>query len=607
MFKKSASVAFKGETRLRGKEAKKLRDAVATQFGGEASAVALLPGKADIVVRKAGGGSVMHFLFVDGACFLVQPDGRAELGDAELVPTLSALWRAGADVLPCVLLQPPVAKFVFRGANVMAPGIRTVLPARGAETLPPVGALVAVRVVGNPSACAIGRLQLPPAMVCVAGTKGEAVEVLHFFGDALWEACGSQRPDGFVGDEVCVTNAAEAESLLGGRHVAEVARCDKIGGDSGTPRSQVKTSSPRAESTADATTGEACSLEMQQMSPKDMDIALAQCFLQTAKTRVKDKDLPIAGNALYAQHMRPCRKAGSNLDVKLSTWKRLAAFLVHLEELGYLALKKGEADPVVTKICRDHPDISSWRPWPRSETAEAAEGGGAGGSAGAPSVTIEVEPVWRLNARLLSLVEGLGPSDDHIVPEDGCWKRELFASALRRYADSKDLWLRNNRKRISPDDLIANILGGHDPSEAGGLSLDGLVDKVLQSLPACHRVRSPQGGAKGGFKQTLRPGKPPVVQVRTDRRRGHAVTLAYGLEAYGVDMEALASFLQKALAASASVETEPQLAVMVQGFWDVAMVEWLGKVGIPTESIQQTAKKGQQQKKSKEATNIVKH
>ncbi|CAK8987272.1 unnamed protein product [Durusdinium trenchii] len=140
-------------------------------------------------------------------------------------------------------------------------------------------------------------------------------------------------------------------------------------------------------------------------------------------------------------------------------------------------------------------------------------------------------------------------------------------------------------------------------------SLDGLADDVLRTLPLCHRVTAPQGGAAGGFRRYVRPGKPPVVQVRTDTRRGHHVTLIHGLEAYGIDMQALAAELQKALASAATVEQASPTqvaAVMVQGFWDVAVAEWLGKAGVPAESILQQAKKGQQQKKAKQASNIVK-
>jgi len=303
--------------------------------------------------------------------------------------------------------------------------------------------------------------------------------------------------------------------------------------------------------------------------------------------------------------MRPCRRAGSSIDVKVSSFKKLITFLQHAEELGWLALKKS-ADPVVTRICRDHPDVREWKPWPKHVTAEAEEAiadEGAGRDS-CPSAAVQIELVWKI-LKLKPMMEVLKME----MPADECWTREDCLHAVKLYADSQELWLKNNRKRIGLDALLMGVLHTQD-ADSSSFSIDSLADGLLRSLPACHRVTAPQGGAAGGVKRSTRPGKPPSVQVRTDTRRGHNVTLVHGLEAYGVNMEAFASSLQKVLASSAAVEeASPTQAacVMVQGFWDAAVVDWLGKVGVPTECILHQAKKGQQQKKAKQASNIVKH
>ncbi|CAJ1390166.1 unnamed protein product [Effrenium voratum] len=202
MFKKAAAVAFKGETRIRGKEGKRLQEAVAAAHGEDLASV-LLPNKADVIVRKAGGGSNLQFIFINSECLFVQLDGKADMGVGELMPTLLALWKVGAEaMLPSVVIQRPVAKFIFGGANVMAPGIHSVLPCKGEVARE--GRLVAVRAEGNPGAAAVGRLRMPAASL--PGPKGEAVEVLHYFGDAFWEAMGSPRPAGFVGDQIHSTS-----------------------------------------------------------------------------------------------------------------------------------------------------------------------------------------------------------------------------------------------------------------------------------------------------------------------------------------------------------------------------------------------------------------
>lgn len=580
MFKKSSTVAFKGEVRIRGKETRALCKALAAS-AGEAVAEAILPAKVDIVVRKAGGGSSLQFIFAGDECVLVQLDGKADLGQGELMPTLVSLWKvpSAESWLPCAIIQRPVAKFLFGGANVMAPGILRIVPPEGSEVLPREGSLVAVRAEGNPAACAVGRLRLPAAAVGV-GTKGEAVEVLHYFGDALWEAMGSPRPDGFVGAEIQPTEVTEVEASAS----AEA---------QGYP--------PTTDADAKAKDSE----ESLSKAGPDMDKSLEETLLQAIKTRIKDRDLPMAGNVVYTQHMRPCRRAGSNIDVKASSFKKLGAFLAHAEELGWIAMKKS-SDPVMTRIFRDHPDIREFKPWPKHVTAEADEAPAeaAGKDANCPSAAIQIELVWKI-VKLKPILEVLKTE----MPSDECWTREECSQAVKLYADARDLWLKNNRKRIGPDPLLLSALQTPSEESAASMSPDAVTDSILRALPLCHRVTAPQGGAAGGVKTSIRPGKPPSVQVRTDTRRGHNVTLIQGLEAYGVNMEAFASSLQKALASAAVVEeASPTQAacIMVQGFWDVAVMDWLVKVGIPSECILHQAKKGQQQKKAKQASNIVK-
>lgn len=107
-----------------------------------------------------------------------------------------------------------------------------------------------------------------------------------------------------------------------------------------------------------------------QSKSEMMDLVLMECFLQAISTRVMAWNLPIKGTTLYTQHMRPCRRIGTSLNVKESTYHHFGYFLQHLESLGLLTLKKGETDAVITDICRDHPEIQAWKPWPEDATEE---------------------------------------------------------------------------------------------------------------------------------------------------------------------------------------------------------------------------------------------
>jgi len=104
-----------------------------------------------------------------------------------------------------------------------------------------------------------------------------------------------------------------------------------------------------------------------------MDLILMECFLQAVSTRVMAWNLPIKGTTLYTQHMRPCRRIGTSLNVKESTYHNFGAFLAHLENVGLVQLKKGETDAVILDICRHHPEIQSWHSWPLEATVEEFE------------------------------------------------------------------------------------------------------------------------------------------------------------------------------------------------------------------------------------------
>jgi len=83
-----------------------------------------------------------------------------------------------------------------------------------------------------------------------------------------------------------------------------------------------------------------------------MDKSCMDTFLESVKTvawrdRVRT---PIKGSNLYTKHIRPCRPAGTSVDVKDSNFMNLGTFLSFLESEGLIRLKPGLTDPVVTEV-----------------------------------------------------------------------------------------------------------------------------------------------------------------------------------------------------------------------------------------------------------------
>jgi len=83
-----------------------------------------------------------------------------------------------------------------------------------------------------------------------------------------------------------------------------------------------------------------------------MDKMCVDAFLQAVKKCARRERVrtPIKGTNLYTKHMRPCRPAGTSVDVKDSSFGNLGTLLRFLEDEGLLRLQPGLTDPVVMDI-----------------------------------------------------------------------------------------------------------------------------------------------------------------------------------------------------------------------------------------------------------------
>lgn len=102
-----------------------------------------------------------------------------------------------------------------------------------------------------------------------------------------------------------------------------------------------------------------------------MDARCVQAFLDcTTSSNWRERPrTPVKGTILYTKHMRPCRPAGTSVDVKDSSFIGLANFLQFLEGEGLLRLRPGCTDPWVEEIhsdaCRRYKYVPEG--WPAKE------------------------------------------------------------------------------------------------------------------------------------------------------------------------------------------------------------------------------------------------
>jgi len=82
-----------------------------------------------------------------------------------------------------------------------------------------------------------------------------------------------------------------------------------------------------------------------------MDARCVQAFLDCSTGSWRERArTPVKGTILYTKHMRPCRPAGTSVDVKDSSFRGLANFLQFLQGEGLLRLRPGVTDPWVEHI-----------------------------------------------------------------------------------------------------------------------------------------------------------------------------------------------------------------------------------------------------------------
>ena len=157
---------------LRNSDKRKLHERVVKTFGASASPV-FDPKNDDIQETHT---KARHVLYVSSG----EPLFFTDAANA-LLPTVYALWRV-PKLVRRVLIPANVAPFIFKGANLMLPGVIGGLdPADSAWKQDDVCSVV---VRGNRNPIAVGRIACDREQA--KARQGVAVTILHLYKDYLW-------------------------------------------------------------------------------------------------------------------------------------------------------------------------------------------------------------------------------------------------------------------------------------------------------------------------------------------------------------------------------------------------------------------------------------
>eukprot|EP01094_Clydonella_sp_ATCC50884_P006658 TRINITY_DN15870_c0_g1_i1.p1 TRINITY_DN15870_c0_g1~~TRINITY_DN15870_c0_g1_i1.p1 ORF type:complete len:192 (+),score=56.04 TRINITY_DN15870_c0_g1_i1:32-577(+) len=176
MFKKFTPDSMSGQSRVKASVARAIRSQLVEQYPMmEGVFEELIPKKAPVMVAKCQhhvslvvcGGEVLFFQERNGPFF----------------PTLRLLHQY-PQMLPTVQVDKGAIKHIFKGANIMCPGLTS--PGARMETPLEAETIVAVHAEGKELPLCIGMTKMSTDEIKKVNA-GIGVELCHYLGDGLWK------------------------------------------------------------------------------------------------------------------------------------------------------------------------------------------------------------------------------------------------------------------------------------------------------------------------------------------------------------------------------------------------------------------------------------
>ncbi len=273
-----------------------------------------------------------------------------------LYPALYSIW-SGHLLSRCVYVNSFVSGFVLGGAHVMLPGV-----IRGSHMsieLFNKGDIVSVYVVGNNHAIAVGIAEMSSAEIKMSPPdgKGKAVQVLHYFGDYLWQMGSKKIPDGFSFERVVaverplspevVIPSEEAALPIVSQPIPEMSlTCEEVD-------KLLFVSFLEAVSSLDV--GRDFPMESSSLFSR-MQLASKRILTEASKTFLSKHNLPRITEICIDRS----EWSSFKLELKQSWYKQMKNFLIFLSEQGLLKHKLG----LVLSVNTQHTLMKEYRPLP---------------------------------------------------------------------------------------------------------------------------------------------------------------------------------------------------------------------------------------------------
>ena len=355
--------------------------------------------------------------------------------------------------------------------------------------------------------------------------------------------------------------------------------------------------------------GESSALSKERPVPVDvMDASLFDSLLHAIKTDLPDDVFPLTASVLLSRYMEAANTQPHRLDLKQSSYKKMAKFLKAMQKHSLLFTKEKQGELLVTSIHRQHPEVVAvvaGKEWQQAVKAKAKAR----------------EKEARERERKREEEEGLATAGSGALME--AEKQPL--TILHKYKPSAQL--RAAVFNESEDELftmkqakqqLADYCRQHSLDDGGSVRLDTALAEAVMSGGAGDGSRVSKAALTKAFDSqltlysavvlpTASSTQPPVfhrgdvqpVTVSVEQRAGNrTVTRLSGLDRYGVDVVEWGREAARHYAASVTSEESKggkkgARDVLVQGDCRDGLTERLWQeCGIPRDYVKIEAKKG---------------
>jgi translation initiation factor 2D len=314
-----------------------------------------------------------------------------------------------------------------------------------------------------------------------------------------------------------------------------------------------------------------------QVSTKEMDKHLMEAFLNCLIISLDEDDLPIENANLWNNHLLPCRTPGTVLDIKNTSFKKLAKFFSHMDKLGIITFKeatKKSATASITHINRKNLTLSDWEPTisaPMSKEEEEKEG--KEGKGERLVITHEIVNMCKPDS-LLKKYLNLAP-DAEVVTHDEMEKK------------IKDFLKKSNllqKDQVIVNDMLKedfNIEVEDSEDEEADLKSAECEDEVKETKKHDNEDKKKKKGAKApavtikltkfmqmiekhltylykiidlkSKKETIKQGKFEGVNIFAEKAHNKFLTRVTSLGVFGLNLEALLAEWQAKFSATGSI------------------------------------------------------